>query len=238
MILGAKIKKKQNVESVFDKAWEITSSWEGDYKSGGGGAGNNFNGINYGTQYGITASFARNFGGITLSNSDVIRNLTKDKCKELWKKVLWDKMILGDKINNEKVAILLFDSCVHLQTHLDEIAVRDKKGEGPIQSWTRGFVINFICDEYDKENPPIDRTDWTGFTKRVKVNEHFKGKSKLDTDKASVLTLKAIKVINDRCEKDAQGFFDRLNAARKIAESGWVAKKRGMYTPYSVLISH
>jgi lysozyme family protein/thiol-disulfide isomerase/thioredoxin len=226
MIFALQNKRKQDVKTVFDKAWEITSSWEGDYNSGGGGAGNKFNGIIYGTQYGITAEFAQNFCGVKLSNNKVIKNLSEDTCKGYWKNVVWDKMILGDKIKDEKVAMLLFDSCVHLQSHLNEFPDKGPKGDKPIKSWIRGFIIKFLCNEGGIPEATNKESDQTKYTKRVTIKTYFNPKCTNPTDKASVLTPEAIELINLRCGMDARGFFNRLNAARKIAESGWDAQNR------------
>jgi len=219
-------KRKQDVESVFDKAWAITSSWEGDHKSGGGGKGNKFNGIYYGTQYGITAEFAQNFCGVKLSDANVIKNLSEPTCKKYWKEVLWDKMILGDKIKDEKVAMLLFDSCVHLQSHLNEFPDKGENGDQPIKKWIRGFVVRFLCKEAGIKDATNKESDKTGFTNRVLVKTYFNPFCPSSTDKASVLTQKAIDFINKQCDKDARGFFNRLNDARKVAESGWEADRR------------
>ncbi|MEY4937799.1 MAG: hypothetical protein RIS64_4158, partial [Bacteroidota bacterium] len=98
MIFGERKIKRLQTKGNFNEAWNITASWEGPWEAetSESDAGNYFNNLFYGTNYGITAEFAKNFGGISLDNTDVIKKLDQETdCKRMWQKI-WDKMIFGD----------------------------------------------------------------------------------------------------------------------------------------------
>lgn len=211
----------------FEDAWRITSSfegpWEAETASTRSDSGNfldkdkkkeNF----YGTVYGLTADFLKNFDGWKISNDakepkalSKLRYLSKEDCGKIWKRIVWDKMMQGDRITDQSVATLLFDTLVHRQNFITEYFYK---------VWNEGPILTFFKSEFGiKVNP-------TGLSELKPNNSFFGGNSDKNTDKAPILTDFAITKINQAIQSDAKGFFDRLNAARKAAEAKWGAKKR------------
>jgi lysozyme family protein len=81
----------------FNKAFKKVLKFEGGYvndKSDSGGE----------TKYGISKK--------AFPNLD-IKNLTSKEAKEIYKKFYWDR-IRGDKIKNQKIAELIFDTAVNM----------------------------------------------------------------------------------------------------------------------------
>jgi hypothetical protein len=223
MIFGARKIKRFQTKGSFDGAWKITASWEGPWveaKEATGG-GNHFNGKFYGTNYGITATFARDFGGKSLTNTNVIKNLKPDDCKTMWKKI-WDKMIFGDSINDDKVASLIFDMVVHNQNRFifPPPHIRTTKTEQGEKTIYVGYLVKLLAEKTGLSPELLFKSE--------KYNSYFGGKATKTTDGCYVLSAKAIEEINKFIEKDAKAFFDELNAMRKDVEkkSGWEADRR------------
>lgn len=85
------------MSELFDKAFKFLLDNEGGYV-------NNKNDIGGETKYGISK---RSYPNID------IKNLTLDKAKSIYKRDFWD-IISGDKFDNEKLAIKVFDIGVNI----------------------------------------------------------------------------------------------------------------------------
>lgn len=96
----------------FDIAWEITAIHEGSkYDTTIEDEGNIYNGVVYGSKYGITAKFLREQVKLKLSEitPTLIKNLTKSQAGVYAKKGTWDLVMKGNQFINQEVANLVFD---------------------------------------------------------------------------------------------------------------------------------
>jgi lysozyme family protein len=92
------------LEADFNAAGAIVIKDEGGYQNDPADNGNFYQGVNYGTKYGITpGAFVSHYKTI---QSDTIKNLTIPKALPIYKVRYWDK-IRGDEIANNSVAELM-----------------------------------------------------------------------------------------------------------------------------------
>ncbi len=95
----------------FDKAWAISSSWEGKWikKPELGSADEEFvGGAYWGTNHGLTGKYVKDFAGWTANRRLEFQKLNAAQCGEIWKATRW-KWMRGDEILNEDMAALIFD---------------------------------------------------------------------------------------------------------------------------------
>jgi lysozyme family protein len=99
----------------FEKAINKIQKFEGGYSTDKNDAGNYYpqtlKGTFIGSNMGITPTAYKEFFGVVPTVSQM-KSLTKEQAKAIYKKNYWDK-IGGDKINNQSIAEILFDSAVN-----------------------------------------------------------------------------------------------------------------------------
>jgi lysozyme family protein len=94
----------------LNQAIQKTLIHEGGYQNNPLDAGNWYNGINYGTKYGITPRDVANYFPSLISDLNCIRNLTTDQAVVIYKAGYWKD--LYSQINAQLVAEKLFDTGV------------------------------------------------------------------------------------------------------------------------------
>lgn len=103
----------------FSKAFNITASWEGKWskipekcdKSAldpGEECEENAYGVWWGTNYGLTGTFMRDFAGWKAEKRAVFQNMGIQQAGEVWRNTRW-KWGKFDQINDQEIANLLFD---------------------------------------------------------------------------------------------------------------------------------
>lgn len=96
----------------FEKAWNITKSWEGVWSTKPeGNPEEKYNAVWWGTNGGATGRYMRDFLGQTWKPSDKAKfqKLPLDQVgQQIWKPTRW-KWLRGDEIQNQEIANLLFD---------------------------------------------------------------------------------------------------------------------------------
>lgn len=91
----------------FLQAIQKTLTHEGGYQNNPHDTGNWYNGINYGTKYGITPRDVANYFPSLISDPNCIRNLTVDQATTIYKAGYWKD--LYSQIVNQLLAEKLFD---------------------------------------------------------------------------------------------------------------------------------
>lgn len=92
-------------------AYRITSSWEGRWsKVPEKGSLQEESAYNewWGTNYGLTGSFMRDFAGWKKSQKSQFQNMNIDQAGEVWKRTRWTWAKL-DNVNDQEIANLMFD---------------------------------------------------------------------------------------------------------------------------------
>lgn len=96
----------------FEKAWNITKSWEGAWSAKPEGSNEEkYNGTWWGTNGGATGAYMRDFLGQTWKPADKLKfqRLTLDQVgQNIWKPTRWN-WLRGNEIENQEIANLLFD---------------------------------------------------------------------------------------------------------------------------------
>tara|TARA_B110000902_G_C14265519_1_gene571248 strand:+ start:1195 stop:1812 length:618 start_codon:yes stop_codon:yes gene_type:complete len=95
----------------FDKAHTYIVKEEGGYQELPNDTGNYSDGILIGTNYGISADTLKSYLGRTPSR-DEMKNLSFDDAVIIYIQNYWNK-ILGDKIKNQSVALIIYDGSVN-----------------------------------------------------------------------------------------------------------------------------
>lgn len=96
----------------FDIAWAKTAKHESaNYDKSKSDTGNIYEGVIYGSKYGITALFLHKKIKLPLKSitPNLIENLTYDQAGQYAKRGVWDSIMQGDKFKNQEVANLVFD---------------------------------------------------------------------------------------------------------------------------------
>ena len=96
--------------SDFQAALQKTLTHEGGYQNNPEDSGNWYNGINYGTKYGITPRDVANYFPSLISDPDCVRNLTVEQAGVIYKAGYWKD--LYSQISDQLLAEKLFDSGV------------------------------------------------------------------------------------------------------------------------------
>lgn len=91
----------------FQQALAKTLIHEGGYQNNPDDSGNWFNGINYGTKYGITAADVVHYFPAFISDLNCVRNLTVDQAGVIYAAGYWKD--LYSQINDQPIAEKLFD---------------------------------------------------------------------------------------------------------------------------------
>ncbi len=92
----------------FNIAWSITAKHEGsNYTKSTADTGNTYNGIVYGSKYGITAKFLIEDWKVKNLTPNFIQNLTSEQAAT-YAKLQWNRM-KGDLMASQEVANLTFD---------------------------------------------------------------------------------------------------------------------------------
>jgi lysozyme family protein len=95
----------------FDKAHKYIIKEEGGYQDMPNDTGNYTDGVLIGTNYGISADTLKSFLGRT-PTKDEMENLSFDDAVIIYIQRYWSK-ILGDRIKNQSVALLIYDGSVN-----------------------------------------------------------------------------------------------------------------------------
>jgi lysozyme family protein len=91
----------------FNQAIQKTLIHEGGYQNFAHDKGNWYNGINYGTKYGITPQDIVTYFPSLISDLNCVRNLTTDQAVTIYKAGYWKD--LYSQINSQLLAEKLFD---------------------------------------------------------------------------------------------------------------------------------
>jgi len=91
----------------LNQAIQKTLIHEGGYQNYAHDAGNWYNGINYGTKYGITPQDIVTYFPLLISDPNCVRNLTSTQAVTIYKAGYWKD--LYSQINDQLVAEKLFD---------------------------------------------------------------------------------------------------------------------------------
>ena len=82
----------------FDKAWPITASWEGKWTTTAEyedkektiiSKEEKYGGVWWGTNFGLTGTFMRDYTDMTADKKDVFQKMTRAECADIWKKTRW-----------------------------------------------------------------------------------------------------------------------------------------------------
>ena len=122
----------------FELAWLLTSSWEGKWsaKPESGSQDEEYvRGQFWGTNYGITGAYVRDFvrnpfpfkAGSKLLTAKNFGQLSFNECGQIWAATRWT-WLRGDDIENQEIANLLFDWGVRKWNSLTVTPIVDKKG--------------------------------------------------------------------------------------------------------------
>lgn len=95
----------------FNKAHKYIVKEEGGYQDMPNDSGNYTDGLLIGTNYGISADTLKSYLGRTPSKDDM-KNLSFNDAVIIYIQNYWSK-ILGDKIKNQSVALLIYDGSVN-----------------------------------------------------------------------------------------------------------------------------
>ena len=91
----------------FKQALQKTLAHEGGYQNNPDDSGNWFNGVNYGTKYGITAADVVHYFPQLIADLNCVRNLTVDQAGVVYAAGYWKD--LYSQINDQPIAEKLFD---------------------------------------------------------------------------------------------------------------------------------
>ena len=95
----------------FQKAYRITASWEGKFSKvpeRGSMEEESAYGEWWGTNFGLTGSFMRDFAGWKKPQKAAFQKMNVQQTGEVWRKTRWAWAKL-DKVNDQEIANLLFD---------------------------------------------------------------------------------------------------------------------------------
>ena len=167
----------------FRQSVQKTLVHEGGYQNITTDTGNWYNGINYGTKYGITPRDVANYYPALITDVNCVRNLTVDQAITIYKAGYWKD--LYSQIANQELADKLFDMGVLfgvktavklLQLSLaegiqivsdgdfDTETLNDTNQYGDISHY-RTTLLNHVMDVVNRN--PGDAEFLTGWTKRI-----------------------------------------------------------------------
>lgn len=123
----------------FNKIWESTLLKEGGYQNNSSDSGNYCDGALIGTKYGVSAIAYKGYFG-KCPTVQLMKNLTKEDAKKIWKSLVWDK-IGGDSIKNQTVAELMLDSAgggangyLHIRQAINDASGANKVAESKVMA--------------------------------------------------------------------------------------------------------
>jgi lysozyme family protein len=158
----------------FKISSEIVNKHEGRYNNNANDTGNYVKGVFIGTMYGISAPVLNvwrggNANNLVIDKDDMI-NLSYNEALKIYKKNYWDA-IGGDRINNQSIANIVYDSAVNQGVGGMKRIYKNATGEtysaDSINNYNQEKLFNQFknarINSYDKSN----RTFYDGWMKRV-----------------------------------------------------------------------
>jgi len=159
----------------FKIASAVVNKHEGKYNSSTEDTGNYVGGVFIGTMYGISAPVLNawrggNSNNVVITKNDMI-NLSYDEALKIYKKNYWD-VISGDKIKNQSIANIIYDSAVNqgiggmkkvYKTATNETYSADSVNNFANQEKLFNQFKNARLNSYDKSN----QTFYAGWISRV-----------------------------------------------------------------------
>jgi hypothetical protein len=183
----------------FEKAWNITKSWEGAWSAKPEGSDEEkYNGTWWGTNGGATGTYMRDFLGQTWKPADKAKfqRLTLDQVGQtIWKPTRWN-WLRGNEIQNQEIANLLFDWGVR---RWNSLTVYPIKKNGKVTGYGSGLATAL--------NVPV-----FSIFQQVTMRK-IGGNPPSSTDGFYILTPQAVKLIN--AHPNPEELFLRLKAIRK-----------------------
>jgi lysozyme family protein len=167
----------------FRQAVQKTLVHEGGYQNIPADTGNWYNGINYGTKYGITPRDVANYYPALITDVNCVRNLTVDQATTIYKAGYWKD--LYSQINSQQIAEKLFDMSVlfgvgtavkllqiSMQSEISIVSdgvfgqetLNDVNQYGDLSSY-RTVLLNHCMDVVNRN--PQDAKFLTGWTNRI-----------------------------------------------------------------------
>ncbi len=181
----------------FDKAWAITSSWEGPLGSSRETTSDEYwDGVKWGTNFGLTGRFMREFTTWKKTDIKAFQKMTAAECGKIWfdTRWTWNKC---DQIENQEIANLIFDWSVRRMASCVD-GVRNALGQGNTMN-NKGSSIIGNGDAYST---------------RI-TNKSLGGKTPSPTDGFFILTDFAIQELNARAKMPNTNFYALLKSLRK-----------------------
>ena len=218
----------------FELAWLLTSGWEGGWNAkpeADGQAEEYVNGQYWGTNYGITGAYIRDYvrnpfpfknGAKTLTAKN-FRSLTKPECGEIWAATRWTWLRCDDIVDQE-IANLLFDWGVRKYQGLTMYPSKvDKKGNTLAHISGIASVLGFKTDTPFPD--PI-------FLQKVFCKD-IGGKPVLATNGFYQFTPALVKRINDTATGPNNFIFHRdLKAMRRAIDKPKTASILNRYESF------